>query len=155
LEYGGDEELAIAALLHDSVEDQGGKARLEDVRNRFGPRVAQIVEACSDSLADTAKERVSLLGESIRKLIWNICEQPNPTFFAYPLRTRFTTRARFFATYEPAGSARISGTASACPRTTRFGSMTVLQIYFAKAAGPALRRTERNSGCPKTREQVT
>src|SRR5215831_1039581 len=55
LEYGGDEELAIAALLHDSVEDQGGKARLEDVRNRFGPRVARVVAACSDSLADTAK----------------------------------------------------------------------------------------------------
>src|SRR6476646_10662586 len=55
LEYGGDEDLAIAALLHDSVEDQGGKARLEDVRNRFGERVAQIVKACSDSLADTAK----------------------------------------------------------------------------------------------------
>jgi (p)ppGpp synthase/HD superfamily hydrolase len=55
LEYGGDEDLAIAALLHDSVEDQGGKARLEDVHNRFGERVAQIVKACSDSLADTAK----------------------------------------------------------------------------------------------------
>jgi hypothetical protein len=35
LEYGGDEDLAIAALLHDSVEDQGGKARLDDVRNRY------------------------------------------------------------------------------------------------------------------------
>src|SRR6476660_7979769 len=55
LEYGGDEDLAISALLHDSVEDQGGKARLEDVRNRFGDRVAQIVEACSDSLVDTGK----------------------------------------------------------------------------------------------------
>src|SRR3954470_21398204 len=55
LEYGGDENLAIAALLHDSAEDQGGAARLEDVRNRFGEHVARIVEACSDSLADTAK----------------------------------------------------------------------------------------------------
>ena len=55
LEYSSDEDLAIAALLHDSAEDQGGKARLEDVRNRFGERVALIVEACSDSLADTAK----------------------------------------------------------------------------------------------------
>src|SRR5215475_3211349 len=55
LEFGGDEDLAIAALLHDSVEDQGGKARLEDVRNRFGDRVAKVVEACSDSLSDTAK----------------------------------------------------------------------------------------------------
>jgi (p)ppGpp synthase/HD superfamily hydrolase len=55
LEYGGDEDLAIAALLHDSVEDQGGKARLDDVRNRFGEGVARIVEVCSDSLADTGK----------------------------------------------------------------------------------------------------
>ena len=55
LEYGGDEDLAIATLLHDSAEDQGGKARLHDVRNRFGRRVAKVVEACSDSLADTAK----------------------------------------------------------------------------------------------------
>ena len=36
LEYGGGEDLAIAGLLHDSVEDQGGRACLEDVRNRFG-----------------------------------------------------------------------------------------------------------------------
>jgi (p)ppGpp synthase/HD superfamily hydrolase len=55
LEYGGDEDLAIAALLHDSVEDQGGQARLDDVRNRFGEGVARIVQACSDSLADTGK----------------------------------------------------------------------------------------------------
>jgi (p)ppGpp synthase/HD superfamily hydrolase len=55
LEYGGDEDLAIAALLHDSVEDQGGRARLADVRNRFGDRVARVVAACSDSLADTAR----------------------------------------------------------------------------------------------------
>ena len=55
LEYGGDEDLAIAALLHDSVEDQGGAARLNDIRNRFGEPVARIVEACSDSLANTAK----------------------------------------------------------------------------------------------------
>ena len=54
LEYGGDEDLAIAALLHDSVEDQGGAGRLEDVRNRFGQRVAKIVAACSDSMANTA-----------------------------------------------------------------------------------------------------
>ena len=55
LEYGGDEDLAIAALLPDSVEDQGGKARLEDIRKQFGDRVARVVEACSDSLADTTK----------------------------------------------------------------------------------------------------
>lgn len=51
LEYGGDEDQAIAALLHDAVEDQGGAARLADIRSRFGDRVAEIVDACTD--ADT------------------------------------------------------------------------------------------------------
>ncbi len=54
LEYGGDEDQAIAGLLHNAVEDQGGKPRLHDIRNRFGERVADMVESCSDSIADTA-----------------------------------------------------------------------------------------------------
>jgi (p)ppGpp synthase/HD superfamily hydrolase len=49
LEDGGDEDQAIAALLHDAVEDQGGLPTLERIRNEFGERVAGIVEACSDS----------------------------------------------------------------------------------------------------------
>ena len=49
LEAGGSEDLAIAALLHDVVEDCGGTPVLEDVRRRFGPRVARIVEGCTDS----------------------------------------------------------------------------------------------------------
>ena len=49
IEWGGDEDQAIAALLHDSVEDQGGMERLQDVRTRFGEPGARIVEACSDS----------------------------------------------------------------------------------------------------------
>ena len=49
LENGGDEDEAIAALLHDAVEDQGGDARLADIRARFGDRVAGIVLGCSDT----------------------------------------------------------------------------------------------------------
>jgi len=49
IDAGGDEELAIAALLHDAVEDQGGLQMLGTIRELFGPRVAQIVEGCSDS----------------------------------------------------------------------------------------------------------
>ena len=49
LEYGGTEDMAIAALLHDAVEDQGGMPRLEDIRTKFGDAVADIVFACSDS----------------------------------------------------------------------------------------------------------
>jgi (p)ppGpp synthase/HD superfamily hydrolase len=50
LEAGGDEDEAIAALLHDAPEDQGGHPQLEQIRARFGERVAAIVEGCSDSL---------------------------------------------------------------------------------------------------------
>jgi (p)ppGpp synthase/HD superfamily hydrolase len=49
LEAGGDEDLAIAALLHDVVEDCGGAPMLKEVRRRFGKRVADVVEACSDT----------------------------------------------------------------------------------------------------------
>lgn len=48
LEHGGDEDLAIAALLHDAVEDAGGRPRLRDIRSRFGDRVAATVEGCTD-----------------------------------------------------------------------------------------------------------
>jgi (p)ppGpp synthase/HD superfamily hydrolase len=51
LEAGGDEDLAIAALLHDVVEDCGGAPMLEDIRRSFGSRVAKVVEGCTD--ADT------------------------------------------------------------------------------------------------------
>ena len=54
LEYGGSEDMAIAGLLHDAVEDQGGEPRLVDIRNRFGDRVADIVRSCSDSAVNTA-----------------------------------------------------------------------------------------------------
>jgi ADP-ribose pyrophosphatase YjhB (NUDIX family) len=46
---GTDEDMAIAALLHDAVEDQGGEERLADIRARFGDRVAAIVRSCGDS----------------------------------------------------------------------------------------------------------
>lgn len=51
LEAGGDEDQAIAALLHDVVEDCGGKPMLEEVSRRFGPRVARIVDGCTDAYA--------------------------------------------------------------------------------------------------------
>jgi (p)ppGpp synthase/HD superfamily hydrolase len=49
LEAGADEDEAIAALLHDAVEDQGGLARRADIEVRFGARVARIVADCSDA----------------------------------------------------------------------------------------------------------
>jgi (p)ppGpp synthase/HD superfamily hydrolase len=51
LEAGGDEDLTIAALLHDVVEDCGGAPMLQEVRRKFGDRVAKVVDGCTD--ADT------------------------------------------------------------------------------------------------------
>ena len=52
LEFGGDEDMAIAALLHDVAEDCGGVPMLNEVRRKFGSRVAKIVEGCTDSFID-------------------------------------------------------------------------------------------------------
>ncbi len=51
LEYGANEDEAIAALLHDAIEDQGGAATREEIRRRFGDNVTAIVNGCTD--ADT------------------------------------------------------------------------------------------------------
>jgi (p)ppGpp synthase/HD superfamily hydrolase len=50
LEYDGSEDEVIAALLHDVAEDCGGREALDEIRQRFGMRVAAIVEGCSDML---------------------------------------------------------------------------------------------------------
>lgn len=49
IEAGGDEDLVIAALLHDVVEDCGGAPMLKEVRRRFGNRVATVVDGCTDA----------------------------------------------------------------------------------------------------------
>jgi (p)ppGpp synthase/HD superfamily hydrolase len=49
LENGADEDQAIAALLHDAVEDQGGLAQLAAIRERFGDDVAAMVADCTDA----------------------------------------------------------------------------------------------------------
>jgi len=49
LEHGASEDEAIAALLHDAAEDQGGRATLEKIRDRFGDAVAETVAGCTDS----------------------------------------------------------------------------------------------------------
>jgi (p)ppGpp synthase/HD superfamily hydrolase len=52
MENGGDEDTAIAALLHDTVEDQGGHSTLRDIERRFGAAVAAIVHGCTESAED-------------------------------------------------------------------------------------------------------
>ncbi len=49
MEYGATEDEAIAALLHDAIEDQGGAPVREEIRRRFGDAVVEIVDGCTDS----------------------------------------------------------------------------------------------------------
>lgn len=69
LEDGGGEEEAIAALLHDAVEDQGGLDTLAEIERRYGPEVAGIVDGLTDAYTDPKppwKERKTAYIASIR-----------------------------------------------------------------------------------------
>ena len=60
LESGGDEDLAIAALLHDAVEDaedMSGEEMSDRIRARFGDRVADIVDGCSDAKSSPGESK--------------------------------------------------------------------------------------------------
>ncbi|MBH5321827.1 HD domain-containing protein [Erythrobacter sp. JGD-13] len=70
LEDGADEDQAIAALLHDAVQDQGGLDRAADIRQLFGDRVADIVIDNSDSDSEPKppwRERKTAYLESLGK----------------------------------------------------------------------------------------
>jgi (p)ppGpp synthase/HD superfamily hydrolase len=58
LEYGANEDEAIAALLHDAAEDGGGEATLAEIRARFGDVVGDIVLGCSDSLVEDPDDKL-------------------------------------------------------------------------------------------------
>lgn len=57
LEHGGDEDQAIAALLHDALEDQAHKMSAGEIATRFGSRVEGIVEACTDGDPEEQTDR--------------------------------------------------------------------------------------------------
>ena len=68
LEAGGDEDMAMAALLHDVVEDCGGMPRLREIRKQFGPRVAKIVEGCTDSFGEPKPEWIERKKDYLREV---------------------------------------------------------------------------------------
>ena len=68
LEAGGDEDLAIAGLLHDVVEDCGGLPMLKEVRRRFGERVAHVVDGCTDAYEEPKPEWKLRKSEYLKRL---------------------------------------------------------------------------------------
>ena len=67
------EDMAIAALLHDAVEDEGGLPRLRDIEAKFGNKVAKIVEGCTDSFVEypDKKEEWEQRKSSYIERLWN------------------------------------------------------------------------------------
>lgn len=57
LEHGGNEDQAIAGLLHDALEDQAHKISPREISARFGDAVERIVEACTDGDPDEQRDR--------------------------------------------------------------------------------------------------
>ena len=74
IQHGGGEEEVIAALLHDAVEDQGGLPRLDEIRTKFGERVARIVDGCTDSYEASGEKRE--WGERKRAYIERVAHEP-------------------------------------------------------------------------------
>lgn len=67
-EYGGDEDVAIAALLHDAVEDGGGQPMRDRIVAAFGERVAELVVECSDSITDDPTHKSPWFERKVRHL---------------------------------------------------------------------------------------
>ena len=83
LEDGGGEDEAIAALLHDTLEDHPDKVKRSDLKRRFGPRVAKLVEICTDTPADyqggekpSWHKRKGAYVERIGKAPYPLCRVP-------------------------------------------------------------------------------
>ena len=74
IQHGGGEDEVMAALLHDAVEDQGGLPRLDEIREKFGERVARIVDGCTDSYEASGEKRD--WGERKRAYIEKVAHEP-------------------------------------------------------------------------------
>ncbi len=82
LVFGANEDEAIAALLHDAVEDCGGRQRLVDIRNIFGDVVAEIVDGCTDDYEDPPD-----LGANANRLTLLVCRKFQRLRCLFPRRT--------------------------------------------------------------------
>ncbi len=92
LDYGGDEDLAIAALLHDAAEDHGGRAMLHTIEQMFGPRVAKVVDGCTDSYGDEDKVKPKWYPRKLRYL-HRVRKEDAETRFVSAADKLYNTRA--------------------------------------------------------------
>lgn len=60
---GGDEDQAIAGLLHDAIEDTD--ATYLDIAQRYGDRVADLVQACTDGTPRSVRDHTTWFGRKV------------------------------------------------------------------------------------------
>ncbi len=124
VDEGGDEDEAIAALLHDAAEDQGGEETLEEIREEFGERVARIVHGLSDTFEDPKppwqKRKQDYLDHLRRRPTARSCWSRSPTSSTTPARSCSTgsTTARRSGTASPEARKAASGTTASWSRSS-------------------------------------
>jgi len=86
------EDMAVAALLHDAVEDEGGWPRLRDIEAKFGSAVAKIVEGCSDSFEEDSAKKASW-EERKRAYVERLWNEPEGTLLVSAADKLYNARA--------------------------------------------------------------
>lgn len=76
-EFKNIEDIAIGALLHDAIEDQGHKITLDEIRRRFGDTVHQIVRDCSDAIIEEEHQKKAPWRERKEAYIAKIRHKPH------------------------------------------------------------------------------
>ena len=73
------EDIAIGALLHDAIEDQGHKINLKQIREKFGDRVHDIVHDCSDAVIEEEHQKKAPWRKRKEAYIAKIKDKPRET----------------------------------------------------------------------------
>jgi hypothetical protein len=137
LEHGGDEGTAIAALLHDGPEDKGGKATLEKIEERFDERVAEIVEACTDTFEHPKPEWWARKREYHRKL-----RRASPSALLVSAADKVHNAETTLADLRALGSG-VWERFSEGREGSLWNYANLLEIYRERVSGPAARLVDR------------
>ncbi len=139
LEHGGNETEAIAALLHDSIEDAG--VTREQIRKRFGTKVARIVEDCTDVPLRGAQGKYPKRGRYERTATtWRKRRRRSLRHLADPATSESVLRVRAADTLSNARSIVTDLRRSGPEVWTRFHAGAVDQLWYFRSVSVVLSR---------------
>jgi (p)ppGpp synthase/HD superfamily hydrolase len=141
LEDGGDETEAIAALLHDAVEDAGGRPMLERIECEFGARVAAIVAACSDNLDGDGSWR-----ERKQRYLVHLAANDDPAVLRVALADKVNNARSIVRDYRVEGERLWERFGSRTGEDQLFYYDRLLALFAAKQDGPLVEDLRRSVG---------